>query len=126
MQLPCRSQTVQMCIGRRLGAILVERGYTSEDVVAKVLASQMRLAYIRLDRTPVDVGATRLIGAQMATTHQLIPIAATAQRLTVAMANPLDLIALDDIELATGLRVEPAVAAASDVMRAIARYYASA
>ena len=108
---------------RPLGIVLIEAGYTTESVIAQALASQLRLDSVRLAREPIDANATRLINRQMALHHTLIPIRATAAQVTVAMTNPLDLVAIDDVEHATGRRVEPVVATLSDVSEAIVRYY---
>ncbi len=108
---------------RPLGAIFVDNGYTSEDVVAQVLASQLQLAFVRIAREPVDINAIGLLSATLAHRHLLVPIRATPEKVVLAMANPLDLVALDDVERATGRYVEASVATASDVSRAIVRYY---
>ncbi len=108
---------------RPLGAIFVEMGFTGEDVVAQVLASQLQVPFVRLKKEPIDINAIRLISGPMATRHTLIPIRATSDCVVVAMTNPLDLIALDDVERATNRRVEPVVATLSDISEAIARYY---
>jgi type IV pilus assembly protein PilB len=110
---------------RRLGLIFVEMGFTGEDIVSQVLASQLQLAFVHLAKEMIDITAVRLISSQMATLHMLIPLRAAPGKLTVAMANPLDLIALDDVELATSRRVEPVVATAADISAAIVRFYAA-
>ncbi len=108
---------------RRLGSIFVEMGYTGEDIVAQVLACQLQVPFIRLKDEKIDISATRLVSSQLATLHMLIPVRATPDKLVVAMANPMDLIALDDVELATNRRVEPAVATPRDISEAIVKYY---
>ena len=108
---------------RRIGAILVEKGYATEEVVAQILAGQLGLPFVRLAPDAVEPGAPRLINGQTAKRRQCVPIAASPQHVVLAMANPLDLIAIDDVELTTGCRVDPVVATASDVAAAVARYY---
>ncbi|MDQ1256626.1 MAG: type pilus assembly protein PilB [Candidatus Hydrogenedentes bacterium] len=110
---------------RRLGLIFVEMGFTGEDIVSQVLASQLQLEFVHLAKEMIDITAVRLISSQMATLHMLIPLRVAPGKLTVAMANPLDLIALDDVELATSRRVEPVVATAADISAAIVRFYAA-
>lgn len=108
---------------RRLGSILVELGFTGEDIVAQVLASQTALPYVHLEHEPVDLLSTRLISRQLATRHMVIPIRCTPSVLTLAMANPLDLVAIDDVERAANRRVDPVVATRTAISEAIVRYY---
>lgn len=108
---------------RRLGATLVQMGLTSDEVVARVLGHQLGLPFVRLTDEAVDAEATQLVVAQLARNHACIPISVSSDHVVLAMANPFDLIAIDDIELASGKRVEPVVAGASDISAAIARYY---
>lgn len=108
---------------RRLGEILVARGYTAEDLVAQVLASQVQAPFVLLNDATVELAAVRLINGRLASHHACIPIRITPEELTLAMSNPLDLIAIEDVELATNLRVTPVVATASDIADAIGRYY---
>jgi HAMP domain-containing protein len=108
---------------RRLGTILVGKGFASEDAVAQVLARQLSLPFVRLTRDVVDSAAPRLIPAQLARRRTCMPIAISSDRVVLAMANPLDLIALDDVELASGRRVDPVVATPSDIQAALGHHY---
>jgi hypothetical protein len=108
---------------RRIGGILIENGYVSEESVARVLAHQLSLPFVRLAPEVVDASAPRLINGQLAKRRQCIPITATSDRVVLAMANPQDLIALDDVKLSSGRAVSPVVATGSDIVAAIGRYY---
>jgi len=108
---------------RRIGGLLVDRGYANEEVVAQVLARQLDLPFIRLIPEVVDSAAFRLINGQLARRRQCIPITADANCVVLAMANPQDLIALDDVKLSSGRNVSPVVATGSDIAAAIGRYY---
>jgi len=108
---------------RRIGGILVENGYVSEESVARVLAHQLSLPFVRLAPEIVDASAPRLINGQLAKRRQCIPITATSDRVVLAMANPQDLITLDDVKLSSGRAVSPVVATGSDIVAAIGRYY---
>ena len=108
---------------RRLGAILVEKGVTSEDAVARVLARQLGLPYVRLEGNVADPAATRTITSQLARTRECLPIAVSPTSVVLAMANPFNLAAIEEVELATGRRVDPVVAAAGDIRQALQRYY---
>lgn len=108
---------------RRIGAILIEKGYVPEEVVARVLAQQLNLPFVRLAHDAVDDTAPRLINGQLAKRRQCIPITATPDSIVLAMANPQDLIALDDVKLSSGRTVSPVVATGTDIVAAIGRYY---
>lgn len=108
---------------RRLGSILVELGLTESDVVAQVLACQLQLPYIRLEEDGPEEDAIRLVNGRLASHHRCIPVRVEVDTLVLAMANPLDLIAIEDVELATGMRVNPVVAAERDIAKAIDWFY---
>ncbi|MCX5758361.1 MAG: hypothetical protein NTU83_07635 [Candidatus Hydrogenedentes bacterium] len=108
---------------RRLGTILVEKGFASEEAIARIVARQLGLAFVRLTPDVVDAAATRIIGGALARRRNCLPIGVSSERVVLAMANPLDLITIDDVELASGHRVEPVVATAGDMASAVERYY---
>jgi len=108
---------------RRLGAILVECGYTTEDVVARVLARQLDLPFVRLTEEVVDDAAPRIITAQLAKRRMCIPITVAPDRIVLSMANPFDLVAIEDVERTIDRRVDPAVTTPSDIASALLRYY---
>lgn len=109
---------------RRFGTLVVERGYTSEEMVARILAAQLRLPFVALAEDEVDPRATGLISAHLARLHRAIPVRQELGKLVVAMANPLDLIAIEDIELASKCHADPVVATVSSIERAFKRHYA--
>ena len=100
---------------RRVGAIVVERGFTTEEVVARIVAAQLRLPFVALSAESLDAAAAGRISAHLARLHKAVPIAQGEDTLIVAMANPLDLIAIEDIEIASRTRVEPVVATRSAI-----------
>ncbi|NUM54114.1 MAG: hypothetical protein HUU46_10760 [Candidatus Hydrogenedentes bacterium] len=108
---------------RRLGSILIELGYTEADVIAQVLASQARVPFVRLEKDEPDPAAVRLVTERLAAHHVCIPLRIEEDRLVLAMANPMDLIAIQDIEHATGRSVDPAAASADSIAQAIKAYY---
>jgi MshEN domain len=111
---------------KRLGSILVEQGMVSEAIVGRVLASQLRLPFVVLGQESLDAAAVDLVGRKLAAHHRCFPVRIDGGRLVLAMANPLDLIAIEDVELATGQRVDPVVAAGEDIGAAIERAYGPA
>lgn len=124
-------EQLQVCLSqqkenrhRRLGALLVENGFASEEVIAKALASQLKLAYVSLDDPDsFDVRVARYVPMQMAAKYGCIPIRLDDERLVVAISNPLDLIALEDMALATEREIEPVVATPSGIAQAQEQAY---
>ena len=108
---------------RRLGSVLIELGYTESDIVAQVLACQARVPFVRLDRDDPDPAAAHLISERLASHHVCIPLRVEDDRLVLAMANPMDLVAIQDIEHATGKSVDPVSCSADNILRAIKAYF---
>ncbi len=113
---------------RRLGATLIERGVISEAQLASVLAESLGLSAVDLQVVSVDWSAVHLLRARFCEQHELFPFAiegkGTAQRrLVLAMADPLNQAALDEIEFTTGLAVQARIATHSQIRAAILRYY---
>ena len=108
---------------RRLGSILVEKGLIREEIVAQVVGSQLNLPFVRLADQSIEKAALALMDGRLATHHMCFPISATSEKITIAMANPLDLIAIEDLEFATSLKVKPVVATLSDIISAIVQHY---
>ena len=88
-----------------------------------MLARQLRLRYIHLREGAFDPRAVALISGRLAAQHACIPVRATKDTLALAMANPLDIIAIEDVEKASGRRVQPIIARESEVLAAIAQWY---
>ena len=106
-----------------LGAILVECSYAGEEAVAQALACQCGADFIRIAEDTVDAEAAALINERLAKQHQCVPIQATSDKVVLAMADPLDLLAIEDVERATNREVEVAVATPSELCAALNRYY---
>lgn len=102
--------------GRPLGPVLLEEGVVDERGLARALAERNRLLYVDLNEFEVDWGAANLIDAAHARRMRAVPIAFWDEgTLLVAVADPANLPALDEIELATGLRTKRAIAAAGEI-----------
>lgn len=108
---------------RHLGSILVDLGFATEENIAQALAAQLALPYNDLRLDPPSDAALGLVSRQLAIHHTCIPVRVTSDALTVAMANPLDLVSMDDLRLAAGRTVMPVVATASQIRQAIREYY---
>jgi type II secretory ATPase GspE/PulE/Tfp pilus assembly ATPase PilB-like protein len=108
----------------RLGEILVRRG-TAAESVARALAVQLRLPFVEAPLEPRP-DALSLVDAGLAARLRVVPLDANERSLRVAMADPLDARAIDDLQFQTGRRVEPVVAAPVAVDAALAAYHAGA
>jgi hypothetical protein len=106
---------------RHLGALLVDLGYASEADIAQTLAAQMRVPYIDIPVEGPEAAALRLVSPNLCQHHTCVPLRFEGNRLVVAMANPIDLIAQEDVRLATGLEIEVVVATASSIRAVIQR-----
>lgn len=95
---------------------------TNEEYAAKVLAASLGLKYVDVDTFEVDMKAVALVGPELCRRHQVLPLTVSTHRIRLAMADPTDVIALDDVASATGLAVTPRVAAPEALQHAIDRY----
>lgn len=109
---------------RSLAEILVEQKAASEEVIAQALAAQHRVLYVRLTDQTIDPAAALLINARIARQHRCIPIRATEEALVLAMVDPLNVIAIEDVERASSRAVRPVMATRSEIANAIDRLYA--
>ena len=100
---------VQRETGKRLGEAIIESEMATEDEVQDVLASQLGIEKIDLYEERVDHEVARLISADMITRHQAMPVSQEGNEIIVAMVDPLNLLAIDDIRLSTGLDVVPRI-----------------
>jgi len=110
--------------GRATGTVLVDDGIITHDQLAQALARRLGLHYVDLACFPVDMGAANLLEASVARRHGAVPIGFLDDArsvLLVAMADPANVLAIDDIALLTGCEVRPAIAAAPDVLQLTAR-----
>jgi type IV pilus assembly protein PilB len=109
--------------GKRLGQILIEMRVVTERDITEVLSKQLNVPFIDLSNYIIDPAIAKLVPEHIAQRHQLIPINKVGNKLTVAMVDPLNVLALDDIQLMTGLQVKAVVATPTDVQRALQDTY---
>jgi type IV pilus assembly protein PilB len=112
--------------GGRLGTILTKLGWVKEEDVSRCLGQQYGIPYIDLDGQTIPPEVVRLIPPGIVQKHLVIPVSKVETMLTIAMADPANVFAVDDIKFMTGLKVEAMVATESAVRRAIDRFYDSA
>src|SRR3954470_22529896 len=113
----------QRANGGRLGSNLVKLGYVSDDVVTAVLSRQYGVPSINLDLFQIDKGVIKLISEDVAIKYSVLPVSKSGATLTLAMADPTNVFAMDDIKFMTGLNVEPVIASESSIQLAIGKYY---
>ncbi|ACM60972.1 type IV pilus assembly protein PilB [Caldicellulosiruptor bescii] len=115
---------IQKQTNKKLGEILVEKGYITEDELIEILEFQLGIPHIKLDVYPIDPKAVEMISESIARRHTVLPVSFDEDgNLIVAMADPLNIFAMEDIEIYSGRRVRPRIAKASDIKRAIERFY---
>ncbi len=106
-----------------LGRILVDKGLVSESDLVSVLAAQVGFEFVDLDEYRVDPSAVSLIGESMARRYAVIPVGFEGDRLVVAMADPSNVFALDDIRTVTKREVKVVVAPRAAILDAIGRFH---
>ncbi len=109
--------------GQKLGDALLQRGYITEQQLIEVLEFQLGIPHVSLYRYPIDPKLTNLVPKEFAKRNMLIPLKQEGDRLFVAMADPMDFFAIDDLRLSTGFHIEVAIASKDDILRAINKYY---
>lgn len=115
--------------GRKLGNALVDLGFISNDMLITVLTTQLGIDYIELKGAKIEEKVIHMVPENMVTKYQAIPIEINPDNpniLKVAMADPMDIMAMDDIGLVTNLQVEPMLASEEGIRNAIDKYYGSA
>ncbi|MFA5093417.1 MAG: hypothetical protein WC543_05720 [Candidatus Omnitrophota bacterium] len=114
---------VQRDKGGLIGEILVELGFVKEDDIAQSLTAQYGFPYLPLGSYDVNVEITGIIPGRVARQYLLVPIDKIGNNLTLAMSNPLNVQAIEDVELLSGCSVQTFVSTSSDIKRAIEKYY---
>lgn len=114
---------VQKEKGGLLGQILAALGYVTEEQIAQAITIQYGFPYLPLSNYEVDEGAIKLVSENVARQYCLIPIDKIGNTVTIAMADPLNTQAIEDIEVVTGASIQIFVSTATDIKEAIDRYY---
>ncbi|HWB70735.1 MAG TPA: ATPase, T2SS/T4P/T4SS family [Egibacteraceae bacterium] len=118
-----RAQEEQERTGKSLGRVLVERGLFAESDLAGALAKNLGLEFVELGDRQIDTVAAALVPEQLARRYGLLPIGFDdAGRLVVAMSDPSNVLALDDVRTITDRQIKPVMATGADILAAIDRY----
>ena len=111
--------------GGRLGFNLVKMGLVSDDMITAVLSRQYGVPSVNLELFDIEPSVIRLIPQEVAQKYSVLPLSRVGASLTLAMVDPTNVFAMDDIKFMTGLNIEPVVVSEASVQEAIAKYYGS-
>jgi type IV pilus assembly protein PilB len=109
--------------GGRLGFNLVKLGFISDDMITAVLSRQYGVPSVNLELFDIDDSVIRLIPHEVAQKYSVLPLSRVGATLTLAMVDPTNVFAMDDIKFMTGLNIEPVVVSEAAVQEAISKYY---
>ncbi len=115
---------IQRREGGKLGSIVVRAGYCSDQDIVSFLGMQYGVPAADLEQwPPIDPAVIALIPADLAQRHKVLPLQRTGNVLTLAMSDPTDIFAMDDVRFHTGYNVDPVVSSEMGLARAVERYY---
>ncbi len=109
--------------GGRLGFNLVKLGLVSDDMITAVLSRQYGIPSVNLELFQIDSQVLHLIPQEVAQKYSVLPLSRVGASLTLAMVDPTNVFAMDDVKFMTGLNVEPVVVAEASIQQAISKYY---
>lgn len=107
----------------KLGDALLREGYITEQQLIEVLEFQLGVPHINISQYPIEQEAIQLVPPQLAKRHDAVPISIDENKLFVAMADPMDYFAMEELRMATGHQIVPAIATKDAIFRAITKYY---
>ncbi|MEN8905626.1 MAG: ATPase, T2SS/T4P/T4SS family [Clostridiales bacterium] len=109
--------------GKKIGELLVSEGYITETDLLQVLEFQLGIPHVKLEQFKIDKATCFLVPESFARRHKVIPISEKNGVLTLAMYDPLNMIAIDDIKLFTGMEIQPVISTLEDINNAIDKNY---
>ena len=115
--------------GGRIGNVIMDMGFISRELLITVLTTQMGIDFVELRSVKIDENVLKLIPEKLVTQHKIMPIGLADDNpniLRLAMADPMDLAAVDDVAISSGLQVEPVLAFDDDISECVGKYYGSA
>ena len=118
-----KALTVQKEKGGLIGEVLVKKGFATEEDIAQALTAQFGFPYLPLSNYDIDPQIIGIIPGRVARQYILMPIDKIGNNLTVAMSNPLNIHAIEDVELLSACSVQVFVSTTSDIKRAIEKCY---
>jgi type IV pilus assembly protein PilB len=112
--------------GGKLGFNLIKLGYVKDEEITALLSKQYGVPSIALTQFEIDPAVVKLVPAETALKYQIVPLSRAGATLTIAMTDPTNVFAMDDLKFMTGYNVEPVVASETAVVEAIQKYYGKA
>ena len=109
--------------GGNLSKILVEKGLVNENELLSVFSQEFGITPINLSKYKIDKDIISLVPEKVSRLYHVIPVSKIGSRMTVAMSDPLDIFALDDLKILTKYEIDPVLATDKDIKEAIATYY---
>jgi type IV pilus assembly protein PilB len=109
--------------GGKLGANLVKLGYVKDEEITSLLSKQYGVPSIALSQFEIDPAVIKLVPGETARKYQIVPLSRAGATLTIAMTDPTNVFAMDDVKFMTGYNVEPVVASEVAVLDSIDKYY---
>src|SRR2546423_4405393 len=109
--------------GGKLGYNLVKMGFVKDEEITALLSKQYGVPSINLAQFQIDPAVVKLVPAETAQKYQIIPLSRSGAALTIAMTDPTNVFAMDDIKFMTGYNVEPVVASEIAILEAVQKYY---
>lgn len=113
----------QKISGQKLGELLIEKNYVTNSDIIETLEFQLGIPHVDLDKFTMKPDIVAKIPENLASRHELIAIDQKEDILIVAMADPLDLFAIDDVQIATNCEIQPAISTRDSILKNIDRYY---
>ena len=113
----------QKRLGKRLGEVLISLGFITEDKMAQVLGKQLDIPFVKLKDISVDPEVIKVVSESLARKLKILPVAISNGALTLAMADPLDVFAIDEIKRVTRLAINSVVITETDLIGAYDKYY---
>ena len=117
------AQEEQQKSGHNLGYTLAKLGYVRDDEITSFLSQQYRVPAVNLEEYEIDGEVLKLVSKEHAEKHKVLPLSRTGNSLVVAMTDPTNLHAIDDLKFLTGYNIEPVIASETAIQGAIERYY---
>jgi type IV pilus assembly protein PilB len=118
-----QAQEEQQRSGQNLGYTLARLGYISDAEITNFLSQQYRVPTVNLDEYEIDADIVKLVSKDQCERHRVIPISRAGTSLVVAMADPTNLNAIDDLKFLTSYNIDPVIASETQIVNAIERYY---
>ncbi|MDO5095498.1 MAG: ATPase, T2SS/T4P/T4SS family [Peptostreptococcaceae bacterium] len=110
---------------KKLGEVLIDLGIIDENIILKTLEAQLKIPYINLNEYIINPNAVKIISENIARRYNIIPLNVEDGKILLSMSDPLDVLAVDDVQVITGLSVKVVISSKSDIQKAISKYFDS-